>query len=143
MGGVSDQHRFEVHLLLKHWAFWKQTCFVGLSFPSRTLEHRLASGEILGSGHNGGPDPFKSGPHFRDDAVAQVVEAILKKMDSEYRRGTIVLKMVYLMDHSIRRVSSELRVSRREAATILNNAERMFGIYYQLHLDGSLPIRQN
>lgn len=124
-----------IDLVLAHWARWKQTYVIGLNYASKTIEYKLMAGDPLGDGCvGGGPDKSMVGVQFAHDPVAMTIDTIIIRLSEYYRREVIMLRMVYLMGWSVRRISQATKVSRREAGRSLDRAKGLVYTHFDLRL---------
>ena len=108
---------------------------MGLNYASKTLEYKLGQGIILGDGCvGGGPDKSQVGVQFAHDPVAMSIDGIILKLSDLYRREVLMLRMVYLMGWSVRRIASTTKMSRREAARSLDRAKHLVFTHWDFRL---------
>jgi len=123
--GIFRMQKAELDLRLDNWGRWKRNYLCGVGFKSETIESKIMSGEVFGTGCHGGKQGG-GGASFREDEEAEKIDLIVRRLRDKGNADEMsVLTMCYVLQWSSRRISGELFCGRGQVTTLLNRAKTL------------------
>jgi len=130
---TAPNSQYELEADLREWGRWKRNCVIGLGFKSSSIEHQIMKGEIFGDG-NSGSKRGHPGVTFKESPVAERVDIRIRLLSKKYPNECQILKMVYVMQWSNRKIAAKGEISRSQT---LKLKER--GIILLMGMEASQP----